>query len=75
MSQKEQLADFLAARAEIRQKQQALRQARIDLRSALKGFEQVCDDIEGGQGMLPFDASKPPKKPPGGQSAGKAGVG
>ncbi len=78
MSQKDQLAELLAARAECREKREAWRAARAEFEAARKHVEALLDDLEGGQGRLPFDPSaKHPKKPHGSgdQAAAKSDVG
>ncbi len=52
MSQKEQLAEWRAARADTRQKRETMRQARTDYEAAKKHYEGLCDDMEEGQGRL-----------------------
>jgi hypothetical protein len=54
MSQKEQLAELLAARADIREKREAARQARAAYLAAVRHFDSICDEVEAGQGRLSF---------------------
>jgi len=75
VSQKEQLVtELLTARADCREKRDTFRQARGDYEAARKRVEEILDDLESGQGLLPLDHAVKPKKPRngGGASGAKA---
>lgn len=78
MSQKEQFAELLAARAQCQEKRAAYSAARGEYRAAVNRLEEIWTEVEGGQGRLPFDpTAKPkPRKPHGsGDQAAKSDAG
>jgi len=73
------LTEWLEARADCRKKREAFRQARTEYEAARKTVEELGDELEHGQGTLPFDdgaKSKPTPKPrkPHGSGEQAAGV-
>jgi hypothetical protein len=61
MSQREQLAELLSAGAVIREKRQAVRNARAELRDAQKHLDSLLGEVEAGQTRLPFKPKDDPK--------------
>jgi len=78
VSQKEQLAELLAARKDCRQKRDVYNAAKGELKAAVSQLEELWSEIEGDeQGRLPFpSAAKPtPKKPHGSGDQAAADMG
>ncbi len=77
MSSKPENVELRAALADRRQKRETWRAARVEYEAARKHVEALLDDLEDGQGRLPFDPSaKHPKNSHGsGDHAAKSDAG